>query len=401
MLNIVPSTSEERKQLLIEVLLSKTSKINKITDNSVLNGIAFGISKVSGKAEKDIVLAISRLFPDTSFGSQLDQVAIDYGISTRFLASQSSTYVRVVGDVGTQYIAGTHTFSSTDGIEFDIEETTTIGINQFAYVKIRSVDSGLKTNVNPATINKITPVPTGHRFCVNEYKANGGRDIEDDILFRQRIMEGSNLLARGTISMLEQVFMKINTNVLQLRYQGINSNGQLKIAIITQNGIGLNSSELNELLVNGEEFFGLNELRPFGRRSYGIELINIGTQTIDISFRCELLPSFAADDVRINIQTRISKYLDFRTFRSGIDKVEWDNLLEIVKNTPGIKYVPDQYFYPQIDVATDPDKIIRLRGFLMLNLQGVVINTITGTLNPVYYPQAADFSFQQTVLRTI
>lgn len=400
-LGISPSTSEENKQLFVEILLSKTSKINKISDNSVLNGIAYGNAKVAGKAEKDIVLAVSKLFADSAYGSQLDQVAINNGVPTRFSASQSSTYVRVVGDVGTQYIAGTHTFTSVDGIEFDLEESTTLGINQFDYLKVRSVDSGLKTNVKPATINKVTPAPAGHRFVVNEYKATGGRDAEDDVLFRQRIKDGPNVLSKNTISMLEQVFMKINSNVLQIRYQGVNSIGQLKIAIITQNGIGLNTSELNELLVRGEEFFGLSEIRPFGKKSYGIELVNIGVQTIDISFRCELLPSYAVDDVRINIQTRISKYLDFRTFRSGIDRVEWDNLLEIVKNTPGVKYVPDTYFYPLIDIPTDPNKIVRLRGFLMLNLQGVVMNTIQGTLNPVYYPQVADFSYQQTVLRTI
>ena len=400
-LGISPSTNEERKQLFAEILLSKTDKVNKISDNSVLNGISYGVSKVSGKAEKDVVLAVSKLFPDTAFGNQLDQIAEDNGVPGRFGASQSSTYVRVVGDVGTQYIAGIHTFSSVDGIEFDIEQSSIIGSSQFNYIKVRSVDGGLKTNVNPATINKVAPSPIGHRFVANEYQAIGGRDVEDDITLRQRIREGVNILSRGTISMLEQVFMKINSNVLKLRYQGVNANGQLKIAIITQNGIALNASELNALLVQGEQFFGLSELRPFGRRSYGIELVNIDIQTIDISFRCELFPSFSSDDVRVNIQTNISKYLDFRNFRNGIDKIEWVNLLEIVKNTDGIKFAPDNTFYPNIDIPTDPNKIVRLRGFLMLNLQGGIINTSNNTLSPVYYPQVSDFNFQQTVLRSI
>lgn len=400
-LNIIPSTSEQRKQLFAETLLNKTDKINKISDNSVVNGVAYGIAKVAGKAEKDIIQAISKLYPDTAFGSQLDQIAQDYGISSRFSASQSSTYVRIVGDVGTQYIAGTHVFTSTDGIQFDLEESITLGVNQFSYAKVRSVDSGLKTNVKPGTVNKITPTPIGHRFCVNEYRATGGRDVEDDTLFRQRIKEGPNILATGTLAVIEQAFMTINTNVLRCIYQGINSRGQLKIAIVTQNGIDLNASELNTLLIRGERFFGLSELRPFGRQSYGIELVNIEWQTFDLSFRCDLLLSAIPDDVRIDIQTRISKYLDFRYFKSGVDKIEWDNLLQIVKNTRGIKYVPDEYFYPRVDIAVDKNKLPRLRGFLMLNLQGGVINTITGTLNPVYYPQVADFSFISTVLRTI
>lgn len=400
-LNIFPSTSEERKQLIAEILLNKTTKINKITDNSVINAIAYSTGKVAGKAEKDIIQALGKLFPDTAYGSQLDQVLQDNGLPSRFGASQSSTYVKVVGDVGTQYIAGTHTFTSSEGLQFDIEEGTTLGVEQFDYIKVRSIDSGLKTNVKPATINKITPIPTGHKFCVNEYQATGGRNIEDDVLVRQRIKEGANVLARGTIAMLEQVFMKINTNILRCVYQGINANGQLKIAIVTQNGIDLNKSELNTLLVRGEKFFGLSELRPFGRQSYGIELVNIQWQTFDISFRAELLGSAIPDDVRIEIQTKISKYLDFRYFNAGVDKIEWDNLLAIVKNTKGIKYVPDEYFYPHVDMATDVNKLPRLRGFLMLNLQGGVINTIAGTLNPVYYNSVADFSLQSTILRSI
>lgn len=400
-LNIFPSTSEERKQLFGEILFNKTNKINKITDHSVISGVAYGISKISGKAEKDIILALGKLYPDSSFGTQLDQVAQESGIAGRFAASQSSTYVKVVGSVGTQYTAGIHVFTSTEGLQFDIEESVQLGSAEFAYIKVRSIDSGTKTNVKPATINKIAPVPSGHRFCVNEYKATGGRDNEDDNLFRQRIKEGANILATTTISTIEQAFIKINSNVLRCLYQGINGNGQLKIAIVTQNGINLNSSELNDLLVRGERFFGLTELRPFGRHSYGVELVNVSWQTFDMSFRAELLPSAIADDVRIEIQTKVSKYIDFRYFEPGVQKIEWDNLLQIVKNTKGIKYVPDEYFYPRIDIATDPNKLPRLRGFLMLNLQGGVINTSSGTLNPVFYPNVADFSFLQTVLRTI
>lgn len=398
---IFPSTSEERKQLFVEILMGKTNKVTKVTDNSVINGISYGIGKVAGKAEKDITLAFSVLYPDTAFGSQLDQLTQIVGIAPRFSASQSSTYIKVVGDSGTQYIAGIHTFTSTTGIEFEIEGDAILDVEQFTYIKVRSIDSGLKTNVNPGVINKVNPAPTGHRFCVNEYKSTGGRDQEDDILLRQRIKEGPNVLAKGNMALLEQAFMKINSNVLKCSYQGINSNGQLKIAIVTQNGVDLNNSELNELLVRGEKFFGLSELRPYGRKSYGIELVNIEYQPFDLSFRCDLFGSAIPDDVRIDIQNKISKYLDFRYFTPGVQKIEWDTLLSIVKNTKGMKYVPDEFFYPRIDISTDPNKLPRLRGFLMLSLDGSIINTVEGTLNPIYYPAKADFSFISSVLRNI
>lgn len=400
-ISIFPSTTEERKQLFNEILLSKTDKVSEIADNTVLSGVGYAIAKISGKCEKDILQSLGKLYPDSSYGSQLDQCALESGVPTRFGASQSSVFIRVVGDVGTTYIAGTHIFTSSDGIQFDIENTTIIGVAQFSYVKVRSVDSGLKTNVKPATVNKVTPTPIGHRFCVNEYQAIGGRDIEDDILFRQRIKEGPNLLSRGTISMIEQAFMKINSNILLCKYQGINQNGQLRIAIQTQNGIALNSSELNNLLVKGEKYFGLSELRPYGRHSYGIELTNIEIQPFDISFRCDIDPSANPDDIRISIQTRISKYIDPRYFVSGKDKIDFVTLLEICRNTKGMRYVPDSTFSPAVDIPVDSNKIPRLRGFLLLALDGSVINTLQNTLSPVYYPSNPGFEYQQTVLRSL
>ena len=258
-LNITPSTLEQRKQLFAEILLNKTNKVSKVSSNSVLNGIAYGVAKVAGKAEKDIVLALSQLFPDLAFSSQLDTVASIYGIASRFAASQSSTYVRVVGDQNTTYSPGVHVFQSVDGIQFDVESEVVIGSAGFSYVKVRSIDSGLNTNVLPATITKVTPQPSTHRYCINEYQATGGRDIEDDVLFRNRIKNGPNILAKDTLAKLEQVFMLINNNVLRVIYQGINNNGQIKLAIITQNGIDLTPNELSDLLVKGEKYFSFTE----------------------------------------------------------------------------------------------------------------------------------------------
>lgn len=400
-LNITPSTSEQLKQLFAEILLSKTTKLNKVSDNSIVSGVSYGAGKIGQKCEKDIILALSKLFPETAFGTQLDQVAQDYGIAARFGASQSSTYVRVVGDVGTTYIAGTHTFTSTTGKTFDIETTATIGAFGFTYIKVRSTDSGLLTNVAPGTISTVSPTPTGHRFVVNEYQATGGRDAESDLDFRQRIKNGSNILARGTIAMIEQAFMLINNNVLSVKYQGINSNGQLQLAIVTQNGIDLNAAELNTLLVQSEEFLALSELRPFGKNSYGLKLINIDWQAIDVSFRVSLETSANVDDVRISIQQRIAKYLDFRNFQAGVAKVEWDTLLDIVKNTKDVKYCPDEYFYPAEDIPTNANTLPRLRGFIMLDLDGNIIDSYAGSFNPIYYPSSPDSQFQATVLATL
>lgn len=394
-----PQTSLERKLLFIETLLNSTDKISKVSPNSVVDGIATGIGKISSKAEKDIIISISRLFPESAFGQQLEQVALDFGVPPRFTTSGSSVYLRVVADPGTIYNQTLHIFQSSSGIQFQLEDTTfTVNSFGFGYIKVRSLTTGIQTNVKPLTINKVLPEPVGHKYVINEVQPIGGRDVESDELFRLRIKQGGNILSRGTISMLEQKFMLINQKVLKCFYQGINNLGKIRIGIVTQNGVDLSSTELNQLLVDSQQYLSLTEMKPFGTQFYGVELINVEWQPFDISFRVDWDNSFSLDDLRIQIQTKISKYIDFRFFDPYQQRIEWDNLLEIVKNTKGIKYVPDQYFFPNIDIAVDVHRLPRLRGFLILDLNGNILQDFSGNLSPVYYPSTPDFALQQTTL---
>lgn len=400
-LNIRPSTSDERRLLFIETLLNLSTKISKVSNNSVLSGIAGGVSKVAGKAEKDIILAVSQLFADSASGDVLDQVAFNNGIAPRFGAIGSSTYVRLTADTGTVYQAGIQTFSTPDGQIFNLENDITIGSFGFNYAKVNSAGTGSVTNVLPGTISKVNPAPVGHINVVNEYKATMGRDVEGDEIFRQRIKDGPNILARGTIAMLEQLFMLINNKVLKIQHQGINQSGQVVLAIVTQDGSDLSDDEFAQLLQLSAPFFGLTDYKPFGKSYYGIVLVNLTYQPIDISFRCDLDLSYNTDQIRNQIQINMSKYIDARYFNPIRDSIQWTNLLDIVKFTPGVNYVYDQFFYPNIDVNISYDKLPRLRGFLMLDKTGAIISNESGSLSPVYYPAVADFSYQQTVLNDV
>ena len=400
-LNIKPQTSKFRKLLFIETLTNLTNKISKVAPNSILDGVAGGVSKVIGKAEKDIILAISHLYPDTAFGTQLDQVAQNYGVAARFGASKSSTYLRVSGTPGTNYLQNTHTFKSTDGYEFELEQNETIGAFGYNYFKVRSIVSGEKTNVDPLTITKVNPVPVGHVSVINESIAIGGRDIESDQELRIRIKQSTNILSKGTLAMLDQKFMSINPAVLRCYYHGLTLDGKVRIAVASVNGANFSSPELDQLLTDSATYFSLTDLAPLGTNFVGVELVNVTYQPIDISFRIDYDLSYNLDELRKNIQVGISKYLDFRYFDTVSQRVEWDKLLQIVQNTPGVNYVPDQYFFPNSDVSIDTHKLPRVRGFLILDMDGNIIQNFTGTLNPLYYPSNPDFSFQQSVLNNI
>ena len=89
------------------------------------------------------------------------------------------------------------------------------------------------------------------------------------------------------------------------------------------------------------------------------------------------------------IQIAMTKYLDFRYWVPG-SKVEWDDLLSIVKNTEGVRYVQDSTFYPHADEMVPINSLPRIRRFAMRDLKGDEIfsngEDDTIPLSPIFYP---------------
>jgi len=390
---------DELKQIFLEIFLNKTDKVSDVSDESVLNGIAYGCGKLAQRTLANQAVIEGHIFPDTAYGEYLDQLAVIRGVAPRFGAAVSSTYIRVVADEGTSYIAGTHQFTSTSGIVFIPEESLTVGINGYAYLKVRSLQSGLSANVDALSINKVSPIPQGHINCTNEYAATGGRDQEDDDLFRQRIKENINQLSRTTLSYLEQVFMKINNNVLRLFKGGIDSDGRLNLIVVSVNGQNFSENEFNEILSRSEEFLSLSELLRTST-NYALKLNNVDWLTVDVEFRVDIDPAYDQDEVRKNIQIQMSKLFDYR-FWKYVDKVEWENMLFAAKNVEGVRYVPDTHFFPHSDINVPKYQLPRIRGFVLRDLDGNIIEDNGGVLSEFYYPNEIDLSYSSSVLMPI
>lgn len=390
---------EELKQIFLEIFLNKTDKVSDVSDESVLNGISYGCAKLAQRTLTNQAIIEGHIFPDTAYGDYLDRLASIRGVSPRFGATSSSTYVRVIADEGTSYLVGTHQFTSTSGIVFVPEENVTVGVNGYAYVKVRSLQSGLNTNVDALSINQVSPIPQGHINCTNEYAATGGRDEEDDDLFRQRIKENINQLSRSTISYLEQVFMKINNNVLRLLKGGIDENGKLNLIVVSVNGQNFTEDEFNEILSRSQEYLSLSELLR-SSSDYALKLNNVDWLTVDVEFRIDIDPAYDQDEVRRNIQIQMSKLFDYRFWEYG-DKIEWENLLYAAKNVEGVRYIPDTHFYPHADINVPNYQLPRIRGFIMRDLDGNIISDNNGVLSDFYYPNEEDESFSSSVLMTI
>ena len=390
---------EELKQIFLEIFLNKTDKVSDVSDDSVLNAIAYGCGKLTQRTLTNQAIIEGHIFPDSAYGTYLDNLAAIRGVAARFGASGSTTYVRVTADEGTSYIAGTHTFTSTSGIVFDLEESKVVGINGYAYLKVRSQQSGLNTNVDALSINNVSPVPQGHVSVVNEYAATGGSDQESDDLFRERIKTNINQLSRTTLSYLEQVFMKINLRVLRLHKGGIDSDGKFNLIVVSVNGQDFTTAEFDELLSQSEEYLSLSELLR-ENSGFALKLNNVNWLPVDIEFRADIDPSYDTDTVRKNIQIQINKLFDYRFWKYG-DKIEWENLLYAAKNVDGVRYVPDTHFYPQSDVNVPKYRLPRVRGFIMRDLDGNIIEDNNGVLADVFYPNEEDRSYQESVLTMI
>lgn len=389
----------ELKLMFLEILLNKTDKINDVGEDSVLNGIAYGAAKVGQKCLVNQAVVEGHIFPDTAYGIYLDRLAAIRGVAPRFGAAAGSTYIRISASEGTTYFRDVHTFISTSGMTFSLDEDVIIGVNGYAYAKVRCNQEGLDTNVDPLSINRVNPIPTGHIACTNEYRATGGRDAEDDDLFRQRIKDSVDQLSRTTLSYLEQVFMKINNNVLRLYKGGIDENGKLNLIVVSVNGQNFTDAEFNEILSRSEEYLSLSELLRTST-DFALKLNNVDWLPVDVEFRADIDPAYDQDQVRREIQIQMSKLFDYRFWKYG-DKVEWENLLFVAKNVEGVRYVPDTHFFPQADINVPKYRLPRIRGFVMRDLNGNIIEDNGGVLSQFFYPNEIDYSFQSSVLTTI
>lgn len=388
MITKVNATLSYLKNIWVETFLNKTNKVSDITENSVLNASAFATAKVGQKALKEVAIVESQIFPETASGTYLDRSASLFGVFPRYGALGSSTYIRVYAEPDTKYEEGVHTFVSNNGVRFSVEKSHTVDSSGYGYIKVRSIGTGSHTNVDANSITSVTPVPIGHHECTNEYFATGGRDVEDDEVFRQRILNHHNIHATATLEKLTQVFQNIDNRILRVVYVGSMEDGCLHIQIVTQNGQELLFNELKTILEKSAPYFGIADLTLSGSLA-GVKLENaewheVGGQN-GIDFRCEIEAGYDVSTVRKNIQVGISKYLDFRFWKIG-QRIEWDNLLDIVKNTEGVRYVASEWFYPSSDEIVSEFMLPRCKKFVMRDLEGNILFDSSSNFSPVFYP---------------
>ena len=100
------------------------------------------------------------------------------------------------------------------------------------------------------------------------------------------------------------------------------------------------------------------------------------------------------------MQIKISKLFDYRYWKYG-DKIEWENILYSIRSIDGVRYIPDNYFFPQIDINVPKYRLPRLRGFILRDLDGNIITDNYAILSSFNYPSDIDEDYQSSVLSSL
>lgn len=384
MITPINNTIDFLKNLFIETFLNNTNKVSVVSESSIMNATAYGVGKIAQKAMKDSAIVEAQLFPESASGTYLDKCASLYGVPPRKGALGSSTYVRVrCSQSGVVFPNdGSVTFINTNNIVFNIKESVTVDASLYAYIPVESVLTGEITNVDANTILRCNNAPAGFIECTNEYVAIGGRDNEDDEVFRLRIINNMNSLSISTIEYITQVLQNINSNILKVLYTGYSASEGVVLYVVTQNGALFSDAELQELERQLLPYMSLQNYIKNGAPNVTIK--NITWSTISVDFKAELrdTSTSAINATMTNIQVLMSKYLDFR-FWQPEQKVIWSDLLQIAKSDPNVISLPNTSFTPNSDISVISSQLPRIQGFTMRDLNGNIYSS--SALTPIFY----------------
>ena len=387
----------ELKNIATEILLSKTTKLSKLSAGSVFNAVSYGIAKIGQKALREIALIESQLFPEYATGSTLDLVAERYGIFSRLGASQSSCYIYLYGEEGTVYSKGTR-FTSNDGISFTLNEQITLDSNKYAYGLATSVEKGTKANVSPLSITTCVNAPTGHLYCTNTFSAYGGRDTESDDEFRNRIININNSISTKTLDYLAQIAIYFNPNILKFVHLGTNL-GKTKLGVYTQSGAALSDADLTNLAIQMREYLALSDISEnLEQRVY---FANVDYNPIDLNIKLSYMEDkYSINEIYSAIQKKLISYVDYRYLNTE-KNITWIELYELIKNTEGIVNMNYGEFLingGQNDIKINKNKLPKFRQMIIYNLDGdCLLDNKSTNFMPFVYPVYKNINYEYII----
>ena len=150
-------------------------------DNLSANSVEFE------KAYAEMALMMEAVFPQTSWGQYLDNLAEELGGLERRKATSAIVTITVHGTAGTNVQAG-ELFATASGIQFATNELVILDETGSGTVKASAVVPGTDGNVSAESIVKIPVSIYGVTSVTNQEAAMDGYDAETDSELLERLL---------------------------------------------------------------------------------------------------------------------------------------------------------------------------------------------------------------------
>lgn len=392
-----PLTVEKLKAIATEMFYNRTRLVTKTGKGSVINAMLYVLAKLAQKIINNIATLETYLFPESATGERLDEIAKLRGVSPRGGATKSSVYLLVIAKSSSDYdedvsdgvtINTTTRFISNDGVEYSAvnQDPIIIDDGDFKYIRVVSQNSG-SNSYSPAysitsTSQGVNDSIANIQSVFNEYAAYGGKDAESDNLFRQRIKKSMNAFALGTKERMFYHINSVDSRVCRLEFCDFNPNGFPAFYVFSEDGTAFDADTLSRFKTAAQKFISFGAQTP--------DFINATRTDYEVKVKLRIAKDYETVVGEVLNNATINVIESVNWILPSFSKLEWDNMLQAVKDTDGIAYVYDEEFYlygagdeliaePQKDLMINKYSYPYLSRIVFTDKDGKVIKTKENT----------------------
>jgi uncharacterized phage protein gp47/JayE len=283
-------------------------------------GVTTTLTEAIGLALADLYLkveeAIQNFYIETAEGEYLDKKGEDYGLVRKpgVKASGTARFSRLVAAVNDIPIVAGSTFATPpdsfgNRLEFQttIEGTLLTG-ETFVDISSQAAAEGINYNINSGEVLEITSQLDAIDSVTNTTTFSGGKDIETDDEFRQRIKLYIQTLSKGTKAALRSAAL----NVPGVKFVNVVESGTNDgiVTVYIDDGSGQASSELIAQVV---EAIDLVRAAGIIVNTYAVSLVEI-----DLIMVIVLQSGYTFAAVESSIKTVVREYIDSLTVGESV-----------------------------------------------------------------------------------
>lgn len=194
----IPNVSEIHGNILSDIK-SNLPDSNPFLENGMLNILGWGLAGTQSGNYQYVTNEALQKYATTATGQALEEIGATYGIA-RKLATKSTGFVFVTGQLGSTIPIGTKIASSTGSEYIVLAEATITGGSDKA--EIESVKAGTDKNISAGATMTFSGTPPGvdQTVTVDADGLGGGTDDQTDDEYRGSILSNIQNPARGGAS---------------------------------------------------------------------------------------------------------------------------------------------------------------------------------------------------------